>query len=82
MSDSETGDGTINKRVALSGKILLSRGRQPGTTGTIEAMSLWAGESVGGVTRVQPAAEIVRELEAETERLLRRRGCPDPSPAG
>ena len=51
-----------------------------GTTGTIEAMSLWAGESVGGVTRVQPAAEIVRELEVETERLLRR-WIPDPSPA-
>jgi nitronate monooxygenase len=44
-----------------------------GTTGTIEAMSLWAGESVGGVTRVQPAAEIVRELEAQAKGLLRRR---------
>ena len=43
-----------------------------GTTGAIEAMSLWAGESVGGVRRVQPAAEIVRELTGEAERLLRR----------
>ena len=43
-----------------------------GTTGTIAAMPLWAGESVGGVTRVQPAAEIVRELADEAERLLRR----------
>jgi NAD(P)H-dependent flavin oxidoreductase YrpB (nitropropane dioxygenase family) len=43
-----------------------------GTTGTIAAMPLWAGESVGGVTRVQPAAEIVRELAGEAERLLRR----------
>jgi nitronate monooxygenase len=43
-----------------------------GTTGAIEACSLWAGESVGGVTRVQPAAEIVRELAEEAERLLRR----------
>ena len=47
-----------------------------GFTGAIEAMSLWAGESVGGVTRVQPAAEIVRELAGEAERLLRRWGSP------
>lgn len=40
------------------------------TTGAIEAMSLWAGESVSGVTRVQPASEIVRELADEAERLL------------
>lgn len=43
-------------------------------TGTVEAMPHWAGESVGGVTRVQPAAEIVRELAEEAERLLRRWG--------
>jgi NAD(P)H-dependent flavin oxidoreductase YrpB (nitropropane dioxygenase family) len=43
-----------------------------GTTGAIAAMPLWAGESVGGVTRVQPAAEIVRELAGEAEWLLRR----------
>jgi len=41
-----------------------------GTTGTIAAMPLWAGESVGGVTRVQPAAEIVQELVGEAEWLL------------
>jgi NAD(P)H-dependent flavin oxidoreductase YrpB (nitropropane dioxygenase family) len=41
------------------------------TTGEIEAMSLWAGESVGGVKRVQPAGEIVRDLVEEAERLLR-----------
>jgi NAD(P)H-dependent flavin oxidoreductase YrpB (nitropropane dioxygenase family) len=42
------------------------------TTGTIAAMPHWAGESVGGVTRVQTASEIVRELVGEAERLLRR----------
>jgi NAD(P)H-dependent flavin oxidoreductase YrpB (nitropropane dioxygenase family) len=41
-------------------------------TGEIEAMSLWAGESVGGVKRVQPAAAIVAELVEEAEALLRR----------
>jgi nitronate monooxygenase len=52
------------------------------TTGTIAAMSLWAGESVGGVTRVQPAAEIVDELASEAESLLRRWCGPDRPPTG
>lgn len=43
-----------------------------GMTGEIEAMALYAGESVGSVTRVQPAAEIVRELSDDAEALLRR----------
>lgn len=43
-----------------------------GVTGTIEAMPHWAGESVSGIKKVQPAAEIVGELAEEAERLLRR----------
>jgi len=42
------------------------------TTGHIEAMSLWAGESVGGVKRLQPAADIVSEIVGHAEKLLRR----------
>lgn len=53
-----------------------------GTTGAIAAMPLWAGESVGGVTRVQPAAAIVHELAGEAERLLRRWDRPEHLPAG
>jgi NAD(P)H-dependent flavin oxidoreductase YrpB (nitropropane dioxygenase family) len=41
------------------------------TTGAIEAMPLYAGESVDAVTRRQPAREIVEELAREAERLLR-----------
>jgi NAD(P)H-dependent flavin oxidoreductase YrpB (nitropropane dioxygenase family) len=51
-------------------------------TGAIEAMPHWAGESVRGVTRVQPAAEIVRELAEEAERLLQRWGPEDGPSAG
>lgn len=40
--------------------------------GQVEAMSLWAGQSVGSVKRVMPAREIVRELAQEAEDLLRR----------
>ena len=42
-------------------------GAQPPTrdsTGAIEAMALYAGQSAGAVTRVQPAAEIVAALAA------------------
>lgn len=35
-------------------------------------MALYAGESVGGVERVQPAAEIVAELAGDAAELLRR----------
>jgi nitronate monooxygenase len=35
-----------------------------GSTGALEAMSLYAGQSVGGVRAVAPAAEIVAELAA------------------
>jgi hypothetical protein len=35
-------------------------------------MALYAGESVGAVQRVEPAAQIVRELAAEAETRLHR----------
>jgi NAD(P)H-dependent flavin oxidoreductase YrpB (nitropropane dioxygenase family) len=47
-------------------------GVHKGYTGAIEAMSLWAGESVGGVKKIESAADIVRELADEAEHLLHR----------
>ena len=44
------------------------------TRGRIDAMALYAGESVGNVTSVEPAAAIVAELVAGAERLLGERG--------
>jgi hypothetical protein len=41
------------------------------TRGRIEAMALYAGQSVGAVTRVQSAAEIIAELVDGAARLLR-----------
>ena len=35
-------------------------------------MPHWAGESVDGVKKVQPAGEIVQELARDAEKLLRR----------
>ena len=51
------------------------------STGTIEAMPMWAGESVSGVTRVEPAAAILDELIGEAERLLQRFGLAGASTA-
>lgn len=42
-----------------------------GVTGQLEAVGAWAGQGVGLVKRIQPAAEIVRELADEAERVLR-----------
>lgn len=41
-------------------------------TGAIDTMSQWAGESVDGVKRVEPAAEIIRELVEDCEKHLQR----------
>jgi NAD(P)H-dependent flavin oxidoreductase YrpB (nitropropane dioxygenase family) len=43
------------------------------TTGHIEAMALYAGESVGSVRAVRPAAEILHELADGAEKLLHQR---------
>jgi nitronate monooxygenase len=40
------------------------------TEGAIAAMPHWAGESVSYVRRVQPAADIVKELSSEAEMIL------------
>lgn len=43
-----------------------------GTTGEIEAMPLYAGQGVGLISQVQPAASIVEDLVAETRQALGR----------
>ncbi|HEY1636873.1 MAG TPA: nitronate monooxygenase [Acidimicrobiales bacterium] len=43
------------------------------TSGNIDAMALYAGQSVGAVHRVDRAADVVRELAEGTEELLTRR---------
>lgn len=43
-------------------------------TGRVDAMALYAGQSVGAVQRLQPAEAIVRDLAQGAERLLRRWG--------
>ena len=77
----DRGSGSAHPRSVI-GEVQLEEQRLPvprfsvivptsATTGRIEAMALYAGESVGNVTSVQPAAAIVSELVAGAERLLR-----------
>lgn len=42
--------------------------------GDIDALPMWAGQGVGLVKRIQPAAEIVREINAEARIVLKRLG--------
>ena len=42
--------------------------------GEIEPLSLWSGQSAALVQKVQPAAEIVREINEEAGAILQRLG--------
>jgi nitronate monooxygenase len=46
----------------------------PTMEGEIEALSMWAGQGIGLVSRIMPAAEIVREINAEAEAVIERLG--------
>lgn len=52
-------------------------------SGDLDSMDLLAGQSVGGVHEIKPAAEIVRELAEGARDLLRRLAAsPEPGPSG
>jgi nitronate monooxygenase len=69
LPDEVVGEADIGGR-----RIPLARFMTPAplrtTTGKVEAMALYAGESVGSVHAVQAAADILRELVEGAERLL------------
>ena len=58
------GEGNVNAHFASGEAIVRYEPAPPmaGTTGDIEALSLWAGQSVALARQRQPAAEIVAEL--------------------
>lgn len=68
------GEGEIIGRSPTRGEIARYRSATPttDTEGNIEEMSLWAGQGVGLVNRVQPAAEIVREIIDEASQTIER----------
>jgi NAD(P)H-dependent flavin oxidoreductase YrpB (nitropropane dioxygenase family) len=70
------GEGEIVARSQTRGEAdrYMSFTPGPDTVGDIEPLSLWSGQGVALVRKVQPAAEIVREINEEAESILRRLG--------
>ena len=67
------GEGDVLATLPDGREAMRYRGAAPiaGLTGDIEAMSMWAGQSVGLVNKVQPAAAIVREINDGAQEVLR-----------
>ncbi len=70
------GEGDIVARSPKGSTVLRYESYTPraGTKGEIEQLSLWCGQGVALVRRVQPAAEIVREIADEARTTLSRLG--------
>jgi NAD(P)H-dependent flavin oxidoreductase YrpB (nitropropane dioxygenase family) len=68
------GEGEVIGLSPAGGQVIRYQAYTPAakTEGDIEAMSLWAGQSVGLVSTVRPAGEIVREISDQAESLIRR----------
>jgi NAD(P)H-dependent flavin oxidoreductase YrpB (nitropropane dioxygenase family) len=73
-SGQRPGEGDVIASSKTVGPIVRYRSYTPGSDaeGDLDALSLWAGQSVGLVSKVQPAAEIVREITNEARILLGR----------
>ena len=70
------GEGEIVAHSKSLGEIRRYRSYTPGADaeGDIEALSLWAGQSVALVKKLQPAAEIVRDICNEATSILKQLG--------
>jgi NAD(P)H-dependent flavin oxidoreductase YrpB (nitropropane dioxygenase family) len=73
-SGARPGEGEVVATSKSRGPIVRYRSYTPGADaeGDIDALSLWAGQGVGLVHKVQPAAEIVREIISEAQIILDR----------
>jgi NAD(P)H-dependent flavin oxidoreductase YrpB (nitropropane dioxygenase family) len=72
------GEGEVVATSKSAGPIVRYRSYTPGpdAEGDIDALSLWAGQSAALVRKIQPAAEIVREIESEAQDILLRLAQP------
>jgi nitronate monooxygenase len=73
-SGKRPGEGEVIGTSRSVGPILRYQSYTPGADadGDIDAMALWAGQSVGLVSKLEPASEIVREIAADADAILRR----------
>ena len=72
-SGQRPGEGVVIATSRSRGPIVRYQTYTPGADveGDIDALSLWAGQSVGLVSKVQPAGDIVREIVEEARLILR-----------
>jgi len=70
------GEGEVIARSSAGASVVRYQSYTPGagTEGEVEELPMWVGQSVGLVSKVQPAAEIVREIVDEADTILRRLG--------
>lgn len=70
------GEGELIATSETRGEITRYRVTTPGhdAVGDIEAMAMWAGQSVAMVHSIQPAASIVQEINDDARAILRRLG--------
>jgi NAD(P)H-dependent flavin oxidoreductase YrpB (nitropropane dioxygenase family) len=73
-SGKRPGEGEVIGTSRSIGPIVRYQSHTPGpdVEGDIDAMSLWAGQSVGLVSKLQSAGDIVREIADEAQAILRR----------
>ncbi len=71
-SGDRPGEGDVIGVSRSSGPIVRYQSYTPGADaeGDIDSMSLWAGQSVGLVTKTQPAGEIVREIAEQARSII------------
>jgi nitronate monooxygenase len=71
-SGARPGEGEVIARSGSEGEIVRYQCYTPGTDaeGDIDALSLWAGQSVGLVSEIKPAGDIVREIVAQAQSTL------------
>ena len=73
-SGKRPGEGEVIVTSGSRGPIVRYRSYTPGTDaeGDIDALSLWAGQSVGLVSKMQSASDIVHDIANEARLILRR----------
>ena len=70
------GEGEVIARSRSAGDVVRYQSYTPGVDaeGDIDALSLWAGQGVSLVSKVQPAGDIVREIAEDARAILERLG--------
>ncbi len=71
-SGQRPGEGEVVATTPTRGNIVRYQSYTPGADaeGDIDALPMWAGQSVGLVSKIQPAADIVREIVDEARSVL------------